>query len=175
MAVGDRWSQFCTALYFRPLVVSGAMDINRNFSCIRALNPDTGPPHQPRQRHHHGLIATHLNLLPISLASSDVPVATGHEPFCLSLSHPALYIIVPIWLAPQGARWDYVFFSDPGAEHRALHVGLCILLSSSLRWAEPCFLIEKGSQCLTNRLGGRFLVRGEVLLESWLAGIRDEF
>lgn len=158
MAVSDGWGQFCTALFFRPLVVSGGMDINGDFGCIRALNPDTGPPHQPRQRHHHGLTVIHLNLLPISLASSDVPVATGHEPFCLSLSHPAPYIIVPVWLAPQGARWDCVFFSDPGAERRALHVGLCILLSSSLRWAEPCLLIEKGSQCLTTWKAGSWFV-----------------
>lgn len=158
MAVGDGWGQFCTALSFRPLVVSGATDINGDFGSISALNPDTGPPHQPRHKHHHDLIATHLNLLPISMCQwlQGMNHSASLSPI---LNRTFAHHTSARLAGATKCQVGLCFLLRPwGRERCALHVGLRILLSSSLHWAEPCFLIGKGSQCLTAWEAGSWFV-----------------
>lgn len=42
VATSEGQGQFCTALSSQPLVISGAMDTNRDLGGIRAMNPDKG-------------------------------------------------------------------------------------------------------------------------------------
>lgn len=53
-AVGERQDQFCAALSSLCAVVTGTMDINIDYSCGRAMDPDMAPGSSPGHFDRHG-------------------------------------------------------------------------------------------------------------------------
>lgn len=85
------------ALSSQPSVVTGVMDFYTHSSGSRATGPDVA------RGSSSGLDitmatgserATHLSLLLTAFTSSDLPLSTGHQPFCLALSlpYPTIYL-----------------------------------------------------------------------------------
>lgn len=98
----------------RPSVVSDAMDINRDLSCIRVMNLDTSPSSNQGP----GITtapsdsqATHLSHF-TSLASSDMPLSTEYEPSSHSLPCHTVHVLT-ITTIPQGAAWARIFSLEP--------------------------------------------------------------
>lgn len=91
--------QLCSALSWQPSVVSGAMDTNTDHGYIGVMNLGLGHGSNPGPditMSLGGNEATHVSPSCTSFASSDVPLFTGHEPFCLCLQHCLLMATVPV-------------------------------------------------------------------------------
>lgn len=82
--------------YPLPSVVTGAKNINTDYGCGRATGPDMTLGSRPSPNNTMALDVKqtiHHSLLLSIFISLDLPLSTGHEPFCISVfSSPTTYL-----------------------------------------------------------------------------------
>lgn len=143
-------------------MVSGAINSNRDHSCISAMNPDV----QPKSSSDPDFTvvmgsnseATHLSSLFTSFTSSDIALPTGHEPSVfLFLPYHTIHLLTIVVAATTRCPWN------PGKTAPGLCVVLLVLLNTS--W--PSLQRDHNStQMPCAEVPSGFLVGGVVLLES---------
>lgn len=130
-------------------MLCGATDNNRNHSCIGTRNSDMGASNSLGPATTMALGGNHTPVLRsflTSFASSDMPLFIGHVPFCLFLpKHTThlLTILVPIFLAPQGARWDCVLSSESWPNCLRPACGSCYCAQSIMALSRTMLLYHK--------------------------------
>lgn len=81
-----------------------------------------------------------------SFASSDMPLFTGHVPFCLFLPKQTTHLltmVVPMFLAPQSATWDCVFSSESWPNCLRPASGSCYCAQSIVALSRTMLLYHK--------------------------------
>lgn len=109
-------------------MVSGAINSNRDHSCISAMNPDVHAKSSsdPDFTAMGSSVTTHLSLLFTSFTSSDMALPTGHEPSVfLFLPYHTMHLLTIVLAATIRCPWS------PGKTAPGPYVVLLVLLSIS--------------------------------------------